>query len=302
MKLILMGTPSFVVPIFDKVADAHEIAAVFTRAPKPVGRKKTLTRSPVHEWAAGRGIPVHTSIKEFDSAPAADYIIVAAYGVILRDNVLNAAPCINIHPSDLPKYRGASPITTSIYNGDTESAVCIMQVAAQVDAGDVFMREKFEIGENDTISDVEKRVGEISTEMLSEYLRDPAKYPPVPQTGTPTFTRKWTSDDEWIDWSRTPREIHNQVRSIGGRTKINGIDVKILETKLIAPSFGGGSGRSPVGEAYIDQAAPRPASQGTPLQGKGGLEILRILPAGKKPMTWKDFVNGQRGAEIRFGM
>jgi methionyl-tRNA formyltransferase len=111
MKVVLMGTPGFVVPIFDKIASGHEVSAVFTRAPKPAGRKQIITKSPVHEWAESRGIPVHTSIREFDSpqspAPGPDFIIVAAYGVILRDNVLNAAPCINIHPSDLPKYRGA---------------------------------------------------------------------------------------------------------------------------------------------------------------------------------------------------
>jgi len=272
MKLILMGTSSWVIPIFDRAADEHEIVAVFSRAPKPAGRKKVLTRSPVHEWAEKRRLKVLTSIKDFNANDyrlmTIDYIVVASYGVILKDNVLNFAPTINIHPSDLPKYRGAAPMSTAIYNGDTESAVCLMQVSAEVDAGDVFMRQKFMIGENDTIIDVEKHVGEISADMLSEYLRDPAKYPPVSQVGTPTFTRKWTGDDEIIDWSRSPREIHNQVRAIGGRTKINGIDVKILETKM----------------------------------NGNQLEILRIQPAGKNPMDWKSFVNGQRGAEIKFGV
>jgi len=262
-----MGTPQFVVPIFDKIAGEHEIVTIFTRAPKPVGRKKILTKSPVHEWAESRAIPVHTSIKEFPSSVEVDFIIVAAYGVILRENVLSAAPCLNIHPSDLPKYRGAAPITTSIYNGDTESAVCLMNLVTEVDAGDVFMREKFEIGENDTTFDIEKKVSAIGGEMVLEFLRNPEKYPSIPQVGEPTFTRKWTSVDELIDWSRSPRQIHNQVRSIGGRTKINGIDVNISGTKMNG-----------------DQ-----------------LEILRVQPAGKKPMDWKSFVNGLRGAEIKFG-
>jgi methionyl-tRNA formyltransferase len=282
MRMILMGTPSFVIPIFDKLADSHEIEAVFTRAPKPAGRKKILTKSPVHEWAQMRGISVYTSIREFDKLSILGTrfsIIVAAYGVILRENVLNAAPCINIHPSDLPKYRGASPISTAIYNGETESAVCLMQVSPEVDAGDVFMRRKFAIRENESVRDIEKKIGSIGAEMILEYLSAPEKYPPQPQSGEPTFTRKWTSGDEWIDWSRSPEQIHNQIRALGaGRAIINNAEVKILETRLSR------------GAASSEREGARPAA----------LEFIRVQPAGKKPMSWNDFINGQRG-KIEFG-
>lgn len=267
MKLVLMGTNAFVVPMFEKIADAgHEIMAVFTRAPKPAGRKKVLTPSPVHAWADARGIPVFHNVREYDMHP--DMVVVVSYGAILRDNVLDSAPCINIHPSPLPKYRGPSPIRTAIYNGDSASAVCLMQITAELDAGDVYMRRAFEIGENDTNETVEARVSEIGGEMLVEYLANPSEFAPVPQHGTPTFTRKFTGDDEIIDWTCAPREIHNQIRAIGaGRTKINGIDVKILQTRVVNDK----------------------------------LEILRLQPAGKKPMDWKSFVNGLRGAEIEIG-
>lgn len=267
MKLVLMGTNAFVVPMFEKIADAgHEIMAVFTRAPKPVGRKKVLTPSPVHAWADARGIPVFHNVREYDMHP--DMVVVVSYGAILRDNVLDSAPCINIHPSDLPRYRGPSPIRTAIYNGDSASAVCLMQITAELDAGDVYMRRAFEIGENDTNETIEARISKIGGEMLVKYLANPAEFAPVPQTGTPTFTRKFTGDDEIIDWARSPREIHNQIRAIGaGRTKINGIDVKILQTHVVNDK----------------------------------LEILRLQPAGKKPMDWKSFVNGLRGAEIKIG-
>ena len=267
MKLVLMGTNAFVVPMFDKIADAgHEIMAVFTRAPKPVGRKKILTPSPVHNWALAHGFPVFHNPREYNFTP--DMVVVVSYGAILRDNVLDSAPCINIHPSDLPLYRGPSPIRTAIYNGDSASAVCLMQITPELDAGDVYMRRAFEIGENDTNETIEARVSEIGGEMLVKYLANPAEFAPVPQTGTPTFTRKFTGDDEIIDWARSPREIHNQIRAIGaGRTKINGIDVKILQTHVVNDK----------------------------------LEILRLQPAGKKPMDWKSFVNGLRGAEIKIG-
>ena len=267
MKLVLMGTNAFVVPIFDAIKKAgHEIIAVFTRAPKPVGRKKIITPSPVHVWAENNGLCVHTNINEYNYSP--DMIVVISYGVILRDNVLSSAPCVNIHPSDLPKYRGASPIRTAIYNGDTTSAVCLMAVTQELDAGDIFMRREFEIGIDDTNETVENRVSDIASNMMIEYLAAPEKFPSHPQTSKPTFTRKWTGDDEIIDWTRSANDIHNQIRSLGaGRTKINGIDVKILKTKLNGDS----------------------------------VEIREIQPVGKKPMDWKSFVNGLRGADIKMG-
>lgn len=267
MKTVLMGTNDFVVPIFDAVRQAgHEIVAVFTRAPKPVGRKHILTPSPVNAWADVHGLPVYTNINDYNFSP--DIVVVVSYGVILRDNVLNSAPCVNIHPSDLPKYRGPSPIRTAIYNGDTESAVCLMQMTPELDAGGVYMRRAFKIGENDTNTDVEHMVSEIGSDMLVQYLKNPSIYISTPQIGEPTFTRKFTGADEILDWTRSPRDIHNQVRALGaGRTRINGVDVKILETRI----------------------------------ENNELKILRIQPAGKKPMDWRSFVNGLHGAEIKFG-
>jgi methionyl-tRNA formyltransferase len=113
---------------------------------------------------------------------------------------------------------------------------------------------------------VESRVGAIAANMLCEYLSNPKKYPSMPQVGTPSFTKKWTGADEIIDWKNAPMQIHNLVRAIGGRTKINGVDVKILRTEI----------------------------------RNGMLEIMQLQPAGKKPMDWKSFVNGVRG-EIKIG-
>lgn len=261
-----MGTPKFVVPIFDAIAKRHEIIAVFTRAPKPIGRKHILTPSPVHQWAQSLGIPVYHKTSEYNFSP--DMVVIVAYGAILRDNVLNSAPCINLHPSLLPRYRGPSPIKTAIFNGDTESGICVMRVAPELDAGDIFMCRKFEIANDENNEDIEARVSKIGAEMLLEYITNPEKYPPVPQIGNPSYTHKFTGDDEVIDWSKSPKEIHNLVRALGaGRTKINGIDIKILKTKL------------------SDEK----------------LEIVTLQPAGKKTMDWKSFVNGLHGADIVFG-
>ena len=266
-NLILMGTNEFVVPVFDALSHSHNILAVYTRAPKPVGRKQIMTKSPVHIWADGKNIPVHTSIKEFENT-GAEYIVVMSYGVMLKQNVLDSAKCINIHPSSLPKYRGPSPIRSAILNGDDNMDVCLMEMVLDMDAGDVLLRKNIKIDENDTNEMVEQKVSFAAIDVLNEYFAEPDKCIPMPQTGTPTITRKFTGDDEIIDWTKDPKQIHNLVRALGaGRTKINGMDVKILETKI----------------------------------KDGKLEIIKIQPAGKKPMDWKSFVNGLRGAEIEFG-
>ena len=266
MKVVLMGTPDFVVPIFDAVAARHDVLAVFTRAPKPVGRKHIITKSPVHVWAESRGLPVYHKPSEYNFSP--DMVFVAAYGAILRDNVLNSAPCVNLHPSLLPKYRGPSPIRSAIKNGDTESGVCLMKMTPELDAGDILMCKKFNIDIDDTNESVEEKVSKIGSEMIIEYMDSPDKFPPVPQSGKIVYTAKTGAYDEIIDWKKSPIEIHNLVRALGaGRTKINGIDVKILKTKMNGDR----------------------------------LEIVTIQPAGKKPMDWISFVNGLHGAEIKYG-
>lgn len=266
MKLVLMGTPAFVVPIFDKISKLHDVIAVFTRAPKPIGRKHVLTKSPVHVWAESKNIPVFHKASEYNLSP--DMVVVVAYGALLRDNVLNSAPCINLHPSLLPMYRGPSPIKTALFNGDKKSGVCVMQMTPELDAGDVLMCREFDISIDDTNKMIEARVSEIGADMLIQYMTHPQNYKPIPQVGTPTYTKKYTGADEIINWARSPIEIHNQIRALGaGRTKINGIDVKILATRMVDDK----------------------------------LEIVTIQPAGKNPMDWKSFVNGLRGAEVKYG-
>lgn len=266
MKVVLMGTPAFVVPIFEKIAKRHEVLAVFTRAPKPVGRKHIITNSPVHDWALSRGLPVFHNPNEYNFSP--DMVVVVAYGAYLRDNVLGSAPCINLHPSLLPRYRGPSPIRSAIMNGDTESGVCLMQIAPEWDSGDILMCKKFDISIDDTNETVEQRVAKIGADMILEYMAHPEKYPPCPQVGNPIYTAKIGAGQEIIDWNKPPYQIHNLIRALGGaRTKINGADVKILKTKMNGDN----------------------------------LEILEIQPAGKKPMDWKSFVNGLRGADVIIG-
>jgi methionyl-tRNA formyltransferase len=195
-------------------------------------------------------------------------VIVFAYGAILRDNVLSSAPCINIHPSLLPKYRGPSPIKTAIMNGDTESGVCLIKMVSELDSGDILMCKKFNIDIDDTNEIVELKVSKIAVDMILEYMDAPNNFIPKPQDGKISYTAKTGVYNEFIDWKKSPIEIHNLVRAFGaGRTKINGIDIKILKTKM----------------------------------NNNNLEIITVQPAGRRPMDWKSFVNGLHGAEIRYG-
>ncbi len=267
MKLILMGTNDFVVPVFDALREKHEIISVFTRAPKPTGRKHILTKSPVHDWAESHNIPVYHKIREFENN-GADFVVVMSYGVIIPDEVLVSGNFINIHPSLLPKYRGPSPIKTAIRNGDDVSGVCLMKMVSECDAGDIYMCREFDITNDDTNKTVENKVSKIAIEILNEFFASPEKYKPMAQKGTPIITHKFSGADEIIDWKKSPNEIHNLVRALGaGRTKINGIDVKILKTKI----------------------------------ENGNLKILELQPAGKKPMDWNSFVNGLHGNNIKYG-
>lgn len=266
-NLILMGTNGFVVPVFDALSKSHNIISVFTRAPKPVGRKHVLTKSPVHIWADEKNIPVHTSIREFDNS-GADWVFVMSYGVLLSDEILSRGRFINIHPSFLPKYRGPSPIRTALLNGDKNIGVCLMQIVHDLDAGGVYMCKNINIEDNDTNETLEKRVSSLSIEIINEFFENPERFHLTPQMGDPSYTKKFTSDDEVIDWNKTPEQIHNLIRALGaGRTKINGIDVKILETRIV----------------------------------NGMLNITKIQPAGKKAMDWKSFVNGLHTTNIKYG-
>ncbi len=258
MKIILMGSSGVVVPVFESLRKGHEGIGVYTRAPKPSGRKRVITPTPVHSWASQYGIPVFTSISDFKN-DGADFVVVMSYGVIIPDDVLAQGRFINVHPSDLPKYRGPSPIRQMLKNGDDESAVCLAEVVHEVDAGGVFIRRKFSVGENDTNEDIEARSARIAIDLLSEYFLSPETYPALPQVGEPIITKKFHSSDAVIDWSMPPQDIHNLVRAFGyAKAEISGIGVKILKTRC----------------------------------ENGKLVILEIQPDGRRPMSWADFTNG----------
>src|SRR5947199_10050528 len=167
LQLIFMGTPEFAVPtLLELVGHGHEIAAVYTRAPKPAGRGMKLQATPVEQEARRLGIPVLTprtlktseAVEEF-RAHQADAAVVVAYGMILPQAILDAPPlgCFNLHASLLPRWRCAAPIHRAIMAGDAETGVMVMKMDAGLDTGDVAMAERIAITDAMTGSDLHDR-------------------------------------------------------------------------------------------------------------------------------------------------
>ena len=170
MRIIFMGTPDFAVPSLKKlIDDQHEIAAVFTQPDKKVGRKQILTPPPVKQLALQYSIPVYQPAtlkdgKAFDLIReiSPDLIVVAAYGKILPENILNvpAFGCINVHASLLPKYRGAAPIQRAVLNGESETGLCIMKMDEGLDTGDIVYTLKTDIGIDETSAELFYRLAD----------------------------------------------------------------------------------------------------------------------------------------------
>src|ERR1700749_1094096 len=160
MRLVFMGTPAFALPALAALhAAGHEIAAVYTQPPRPAGRGQKYTPSPVHAWAQERGLSVFTPISLKSPEAQAEFLghkadaaIVAAYGLLLPKPILEAYPmgCINIHPSLLPRWRGAAPIQRTVMAGDRETGIVIMQMDAGLDTGDMLLVERYAIDEGTT--------------------------------------------------------------------------------------------------------------------------------------------------------
>jgi len=174
MKIIFFGTPDYVLPILETLNKYHEIVAVVTQSPKPVGREKTLTYSPVDAWAHKKKIQKQF---DFNNLPEADLGVCAAFGMIIPKEVLNHFKfgILNIHPSILPKYRGASPIQSAISNLDTETGVTIIKMDEKMDHGPIVSSFKCDILPTDTFETLRIRLFEQASEFLINLIPNYSK-------------------------------------------------------------------------------------------------------------------------------
>jgi methionyl-tRNA formyltransferase len=304
LRLVFMGTPDFAVPTLRRIArDGYDIAAVYTRAPKPAGRGMALSRSPVHRVADELCVPVETprNLRGPESVPTfaayrPDVAIVVAYGLILPNGILETPPhgLLNVHASLLPRWRGSAPIHRAVLAGDQESGVSIMRVEEALDSGPVALMGRTPIGADETTGDLHDRLSEMGAELMSEALarleRGQLEFTQQPDAGV-TYAEKIRKDETRIDWNLPATKLHDHVRGLSpfpgawfeadlGRGSER---VKLLRTTLA-------EGVGPQGRLLDDD--------GTVACGVGALRIVELQRAGKTPMSFAEF---QRGARLAKG-
>lgn len=250
MRVIFMGTPQFAVPALEAlIASAHEVVAVYSQPPRPAGRGMKLTPSPVQQLAEKHGIPVFTpvSLKPSEiqaafAAHAADIAVVAAYGLLLPQAILDAPRlgCINIHPSDLPRWRGAAPIQRTLMAGDIETACCIIQLELGLDTGPIHLREPFTIPPDMDAGGLQDAMAEIGAKQVLAVLENLASTnptAPIAQAVTGiTYAEKITKADREMDWSKPASALLNQIRGLSpspaASTSFHGEVIKIFKATI----------------------------------------------------------------------
>ena len=299
LRLIFMGTPDFSVPtLLELVAHGHEVVAVYTRAPKPGGRRGLqLQPTPVEQEARRLGIPVLTpttlktaeALAEFQ-AHDADAAVVVAYGMILPQAILDAPRygCFNLHASLLPRWRGAAPINRAIMAGDAESGVMVMKMDVGLDTGDVAMAERLAITDAMTAADLHDALAPLGADLMVRAMggleRGGLQLIKQSEDGV-TYAAKIEKAEARIDWKRPAREV---LRHIHGLSPFPGAWCELLEEagpvrlKILRCECANGSGEP--GEVLDDLL--------TIACGDGAFRLLESQREGKARMKAADFLRG----------
>ena len=297
MRIIYMGTPVFAVHALKSIIESgHEVVAVFTQPDKAKGRSKSLVPTPVKEVALAHDIPVYQPVRLREEenvkcikAYAPDAIVVAAYGQILSEDILNIPKygCINIHASLLPAYRGAAPINWCILNGESKTGVTSMQMDKGLDTGDMLLRRETEIGENETYQELYDRLAVMGGEVLADTLKaveegtlSPEKQDDSLSCYSPMITKSMSA----LDFSKSAKELHNTVRGVTGFTLMGGKRLKIFRSVIE-----NGTDEKAANGEIVD------ADKFTVKCGDGGLlTFTEIQAEGGKRMKTADFLRGKK--------
>lgn len=306
LRLVFMGTPEFAAPtLLELVGRGHEVAAVYTRAPKPAGRGMALQPSPVERAARRFGLRVLTpkTLRSEEAqagfrAHGADAAVVVAYGLILPKPILETPRlgCFNLHASALPRWRGAAPINRAIMAGDAETAVMVMRMEEGLDTGPVALAERVAIAPDMTAGDLHDRLAPLGADLMARALaaleRDALTLTPQPEAGV-TYAAKIDKNETRIDWRRPGKEVHDHCRGLspfpGAWFEIAGdggkppVRIKVLRTAR-------GEGSGPPGTVLDDRL--------TVACGDGAIRILEAQRAGRAPMSAQEFL---RGAPLKPG-
>lgn len=247
-KIIFFGTPDYVIPILESLHKYYKIVAVVTQPPKLVGRKQLKTFSPTDNWAHKKKIPIFTSQFSGDDLPKADLGVVASYGKIISQEVINHFKygILNIHPSILPKYRGASPIQSQIINGETKTGVSVIKMDAKMDHGPIISVLRDEITDEDTNETLRNRLFEKSAQFLVDLIPNYISQKVLPKKQSEdeaTFTKIIGREDGLVDLKKDdPKLVEKKFRALspwpgiyvivsGKRVKL--INLHLEENKLV---------------------------------------------------------------------
>jgi len=301
MRVIFMGSPDFALPALQRLIESeHDIAGVFTQPDKPVGRGRRLAPPPVKTLAIQHGLPVFQP--KYISKPESveqlralrpDIGVIAAYGQILRQSVLDVPPLgiLNVHASLLPRWRGAAPIPAAILAGDDVTGATIMKVELALDAGPMLGAVDIPIADGDTTRTLTPRVAEAGAALLLELLprwADGSLKAKPQDEANATYAPQIKKSDAMIDWARSDAAaIARMVRAYDpwpiAYTHIDGQPLRIHEARPL-----GGRSGAPHGTVAVSDMGFSVATAGD------DLAVMRVQPAGKSVMTARDFARGRR--------
>jgi methionyl-tRNA formyltransferase len=294
-RVVFMGTPQFAVPTLQGlIASHHTVVAAYSQPPRPAGRGQKLTPSAVHQLAEQHKIPVYTptSLKSEEAqeqfrAHQADIAVVAAYGLLLPQVVLDAPRlgCLNIHPSALPRWRGAAPIQRTLMAGDVMSECCIMKMDAGLDTGAVLLREGFVIPPDMVATELYNSMASLGATLLIRTLEQFEERVAQPQSSNGvTYATKITKEEYAIRWNQHAEQIVNHIRGLSvspaASCRHGEETLKIIRAKRIQLPH-----MVPAGTLLSDD--------GIVACGNGSaLQLLEVQRAGKPRMDIAEFLRG----------
>jgi methionyl-tRNA formyltransferase len=235
-RLAVAATAPFGADVLERLAQRHDVAALLTRPDRPKGRGRRPGPPPAKEAAERLGIPV-LQPERLDASLElpAETVVVAAYGALIPNALLDRALWLNVHPSFLPRWRGAAPVERAIMAGDDETGVTVHRTTAALDAGPIAAQRSFPIGPEDDAGAVYARAGEVAAELLDDVLAGEPTFVPQPEEGA-TYAEKLTAADRALDWSRPPQELLDRIRAlsphVGARGELHGRPVTVWKARL----------------------------------------------------------------------
>jgi methionyl-tRNA formyltransferase len=260
-QLTVAATAPFGADVLERLAEHHDVELLLTRPDKPRGRGRTLQPTPAKEVAERLGIRVEQPAKLDPSVDIpTETVVVCAYGLLIPESLLQHGLWLNVHPSLLPRWRGAAPVERALLAGDTETGVTIHQTIKELDAGPIAAQEAFPLSDDDDAGTVYARSAEVAARLLDDVIANKPEFTLQPEEGA-TYAEKIAPNDRELDLTRDPRELVNRVRAL-------------------SPHIGARLGDLLVWRARVND--------------DGVFEPVEVQPAGGKRMPYDAYLRGRR--------